>query len=193
MFRTHLALYLLTCPRWPASSHNLILSNGAPRHLPFHRGMCPASWSSGGETAARKPNIRMRETKHIISPVLSEDDLIARECQLLWPRWQTGQKTVLPATATPNASETGRWSGVGMTRTPRGRMFHSKVHICPSTERSTTLLNLSREPCGWSLSVEPVKIQTDLERCSFFRNILLAAFRAKCSQNAIFKVSGPSV
>lgn len=33
--------YLLACPRWPAPSHNLFLSDGAPLHLSFHRGTCP--------------------------------------------------------------------------------------------------------------------------------------------------------
>ena len=60
-------------------------------------------------------------------------------------------------------------------------MFYSKVNICSNAEQKANFQVWSREPCGWNLNLEPLKTQTDLEKCSFSRNILLAAFGAKCS------------
>lgn len=66
-------------------------------------------------------------------------------------------------------------------RPERELMFYSKVNICSNAEQKANFQVWSREPCGWNLNLEPLKTQTDLEKCSFSRNILLAAFGAKCS------------
>ena len=66
-------------------------------------------------------------------------------------------------------------------RPERELMFYSKLNICSNAEQKANFQVWSREPCGWNLNLEPLKTQTDLEKCSFSRNISLAAFGAKCS------------